>query len=84
MTNNSFTHIQECSKNDVTTIEKNSHLKSNDLQNNTVQKNNFFPPTCSACKGKMQVSEGDVIYGDKWYHNSCWKEIQKMAEIISQ
>lgn len=84
MTTNSFVDIKDSSKNNVATIEKNIHLKSTDLQDSTIQKNSFSPPICSACKGKMQVSEGDVIYGDRWYHNSCWKEIQKLADMISQ
>jgi hypothetical protein len=38
----------------------------------------FFIPKCHACKDEMQFSEGDTIYGDKWYHNSCWKELEEI------
>ena len=33
--------------------------------------------TCSLCKKKMLLSEGDMIYGDKWYHNSCWNLVEQ-------
>jgi hypothetical protein len=48
------------------------------------QKINFFIPKCSACKNEMRFAEGEVIYGDKWYHNSCWKDIEKIMEFASQ
>lgn len=43
----------------------------------------FFIPKCDACKNEMHFAEGDVIYGDKWYHNSCWKEPEKI-KLLSQ
>lgn len=82
-THNSFVHIQDGPQENILKIEEKDHLKSKNLQNN-VQKINFVTPMCSACKDKMQFSEGDVIYGDKWYHSSCWKEIQKIVELVSQ
>lgn len=83
MTTKSFARMQDDSEGNILTIEENDHSKSRDLQDNVIQKNNFSSPRCSACKDEMQFSEGDVIYGDKWYHNLCWKEIQKMAEMAS-
>lgn len=50
---------------------------------NTIQKINFVVPRCSVCKHEMEFSEGDVIFGDKWYHSSCWKEIQSLVEMVS-
>ena len=41
---------------------------------------NFLTQTCSLCKKKMVLSEGDMIYGDKWYHNSCWCMVEKNTE----
>jgi len=38
---------------------------------------NYLLQTCAHCKKKMQVSEGDVICGSKWYHSDCfiaWKQ----------
>ena len=29
---------------------------------------------CSMCGRKMLFEEGDVIYGEKWYHNICAKK----------
>ncbi|HXU95607.1 MAG TPA: hypothetical protein VFP45_04135 [Candidatus Nitrosotalea sp.] len=37
--------------------------------------NNFLRtiPNCTACGKEMQFVEGDIIYGEKWYHNGCLK-----------
>ncbi len=37
-----------------------------------VQTCRFFVPKCTLCNEEMQFVEGDIIYGDKWYHDSCW------------
>ena len=53
-----------------------THLPSESLQfqNKT---NHFRTQTCSHCNKKMELVEGDVIYGDKWFHGFCWKIIKK-------
>ena len=28
---------------------------------------------CSECNDEVELVSGAVIYGDKWFHNSCWK-----------
>ena len=38
--------------------------------------NQFLMQTCSHCNKKMELSDGDVIYGDKWFHSFCWKTIK--------
>ncbi len=38
--------------------------------------NHFLIQTCSYCNKKMELVEGDVIYGDKWFHGFCWKTIK--------
>jgi hypothetical protein len=79
----SFVHLQNDSeKGDFFEMEE-THSDQK-VSHELVQKINFCVPRCSACKDKMQLSEGDVIYGDKWYHDSCWKEIEKMAEFVAQ
>lgn len=47
------------------------------------QKISFCIPRCSACKNEMKFAEGEVIYGEKWYHSSCWKDIEEVIEAIS-
>ena len=32
---------------------------------------------CSACKEIMDISEGDILYGTRWYHKSCWDVVEK-------
>ena len=34
---------------------------------------NYLIETCEYCKKIMILVEGSVIYGDKWYHQECWK-----------
>jgi len=29
---------------------------------------------CCSCGKEMQFAEGDVIFGDKWYHKNCTKQ----------
>jgi hypothetical protein len=39
----------------------------------------FLVQTCSYCNNKFELAEGDVIYGDKWFHNVCWDFIKKQG-----
>ncbi|GEM_PF-2690311 len=64
------------------TVDDEDHYKRN-IPKDGVKKIGFFLPTCSACRYEVKFSEGDVIYGDKWYHRACWKEIQTLAELVS-
>lgn len=56
---------------------------SNDGDPQKTEKTNFFIPKCYACNNKIQFSEGDVIYGDRWYHVGCWKEPEKI-KLLTQ
>lgn len=31
---------------------------------------------CTICGKQMLFEEGDVIYGEKWYHNVCSKKVK--------
>lgn len=84
MKTNSFSHDDDRSESITEQVVEKDHLKSTDLHDTTIQKANFSFPKCTACKDEVEFSEGDVIYGDKWYHNGCWKEIQSMADVISE
>lgn len=81
-THHSFVHLQNDSREDDFFEVEETHSKPKVVQ--SMQKSNFCIPKCSACKDEMQFSEGDVIYGDKWYHDSCWKEIEKLVDFMSQ
>lgn len=28
---------------------------------------------CAECSGSVELVSGAIIFGDKWYHNKCWK-----------
>lgn len=77
----SMAHINEGPESGTITIDDNGHHGQNKAE--SITRGNFFVPKCSACKYEMTFSEGDIIYGDKWYHSNCWKEIQSLVEIIS-
>ncbi|HKC78810.1 MAG TPA: hypothetical protein VKB83_01800, partial [Nitrosopumilaceae archaeon] len=49
----------------------------NEEQIHVISHHNYLMQTCSLCKKKMLLSEGDMIYGDKWYHNSCWNLVEQ-------
>ncbi len=34
---------------------------------------------CSHCSREMDFVEGDIIYGEKWFHGNCW-ELQKINQ----
>ncbi len=29
--------------------------------------------TCTNCGKEMEFVEGDIIYGENWYHVTCWR-----------
>lgn len=60
---------------------QNQSLNHDDSQ--IMEKINFFIPKCHACKNDVHFAEGDVIYGDKWFHIGCWKEPKKI-ELLTQ
>jgi len=31
---------------------------------------------CNACGQLLQFTEGDIIYGENWYHNNCWEQVR--------
>ncbi len=33
---------------------------------------NHLLQICTYCKKEFQLSEGDIIYGKKWYHKDCF------------
>jgi hypothetical protein len=49
----------------------------------TVQTRRLVAPECSLCNKEIEFVEGDTIYGDKWYHNSCWKLFSVIEENVS-
>ena len=81
-THRTLTHINDSSKGNILAIERKHNIKAENFHDEG-KKINFFIPKCSACKNEMQFLEGDVIYGDKWYHSSCWDEIQKIIGLVS-
>ncbi len=50
----------------------------------TVQTRKLQTPVCSLCNEEMEFVEGDTIYGDKWYHNTCWKALSTERDYEHQ
>lgn len=38
-------------------------------------------PCCISCGKKMELVEGDIIYGEHWYHGNCWKVTNKQLVL---
>lgn len=49
----------------------NYNPKSNDLKNTKMTSMTMTKPHCSLCYKEMQFMEGDIIFGEKWYHKDC-------------
>lgn len=32
--------------------------------------------SCTSCGKPIELVEGDIIYGEDWYHGNCWKAIR--------
>lgn len=39
---------------------------------------NFLLVNCALCAKDMIVTEGSVILGSKWYHNSCFDKYEQI------
>lgn len=37
-------------------------------------------PSCTSCRKPIDLVEGDIIYGEDWYHGNCWKAIQLQVQ----
>jgi len=37
---------------------------------------NYLLQICEYCKKNMELVEGDIIYGNRWYHKDCFSFIQ--------
>ncbi len=59
-------------------VEEKKNSFNQDNAQLVAQKVHFLVPRCFSCKEEMQFVEGDVIYGDKWYHHSCWADLEKV------
>lgn len=84
ITHGSLSHIHNDSEEEhhphfLGPIEK-KHLHEQEIAQKKIS---FCIPRCSACKNEMQFTEGEVIYGERWYHSSCWKDIEEVIELVS-
>ncbi len=44
-------------------------LKSHMISSNIIH--------CHICNKTMHFVEGDIIFGERWYHNDCWKLVKE-------
>jgi len=47
-----------------------------DKHSSLLDSKNFLTQTCSQCNEEMHIGEGDIIFGGKWFHNSCWQKVE--------
>lgn len=38
--------------------------------------------SCCVCGIQMEFIENDVIYGENWYHGTCWKKAQEEKQNV--
>jgi len=48
-------------------------VAENPLDTISKETRKFVVQKCDICSRTVELIAGDVIFGDKWYHNSCWK-----------
>jgi hypothetical protein len=46
-----------------------------------IRVHNYLLQTCTYCKKELQLSEGDIIYGNKWYHKDCFNGLSQSSKI---
>jgi hypothetical protein len=39
---------------------------------------NFLVQTCDYCKSSISLDVGDVVQGDRWYHDSCLRAMERL------
>jgi len=44
-----------------------------ELHSALVTSKHHMTPRCASCGKEVDLVEGDIIYGEDWYHGSCWK-----------
>lgn len=77
------TYEQPAKEDDLLEIWTRKDISDSQVTNEIEQEINFLIPKCHACKDEVKFTEGDVIFGDKWYHKACWKESQEI-ELLFQ
>lgn len=50
----------------------------NNKHKSFLQTKNFLTQTCSHCNEEMHIGEGDIIFGGKWFHSSCWQKVENI------
>src|SRR5437899_2966942 len=41
------------------------------VEQNLIEPTQTMGADCAVCGGRMQFVEGDVIFGEKWFHKDC-------------
>ena len=48
-----------------------------------IRAHNYLLQICTCCKKELQLSEGDIIYGNNWYHKDCFNGLGQNSKIPS-
>jgi len=49
-----------------------------------VQQVNFLLRACRYCDSEFLLGPGDVLFGDGWYHGSCWSKLKAATSEASK
>jgi len=50
------------------------------LKSDSTPQVDYLIRTCDNCRMEVSLGAGDVLYGDKWYHERCWKLIRSTSD----
>ena len=50
-----------------------------ELHSALVASKHHMTPSCTSCGKEMDLVEGDIIYGEDWYHGNCWNATNILA-----
>ena len=45
---------------------------------------NYLLVKCNLCVKDMMLTEGSIIFGNKWYHENCFSNVSKSISVKHQ
>jgi hypothetical protein len=60
-----------------------SSSSSSQSSSSSPSTHSFLIQVCNMCDQEMELVAGDIIYGDGWYHGSCWLKADEERRVQS-
>ena len=55
-----------------------------ECKSTTETEKNYLLVKCNFCAKDMILTEGSIIFGNKWYHENCFSNISKSISVKHQ